>query len=266
MKKLTLREQQLVALDILKYFDKICQEHNIQYSLGGGTLLGAVRHKGFIPWDDDIDLYMRRDQYEKFVKVWNQQKHSRYELSPIENIDAFLPGEITKIFDNKTKLYDGGGRPAKIFLDIFLYDGVPNDAKIIYKVMKKYRILKLRFTSCKKRWLRAKENSLQQKLFKKLAHYYFNKMNNYLADFQKQYPLESTEYMGLVISDYEYWKVSYMPQKYFSDVVYLDFEDSKFPCMNAYHEYLSMYYGDYMQLPPKEEQKPKHTLEAYLDE
>ncbi|HHV6931633.1 TPA: LicD family protein, partial [Haemophilus influenzae] len=109
MKKLTLREQQLVCLDILDYFHALCEKHQIRYSLGGGTLIGAIRHKGFIPWDDDIDVYMHRDEYQKFINAWLHEKHERYIIGTAEDILASNTGEMAKIFDNKTKTIDING-------------------------------------------------------------------------------------------------------------------------------------------------------------
>ena len=131
MKKLTLREQQLVCLDILDYFHALCERYKISYSLGGGTLIGAIRHKGFIPWDDDIDVYMHRDEYQKFINAWLHEKHERYSIGIAEDILASNTGEMTKIFDNKTKTIDSNGDENKIFIDIFIYDGIPNNKKII---------------------------------------------------------------------------------------------------------------------------------------
>ena len=263
MKRITLREHQIIALDILKYFNQICLSHGIKYSLGGGTLIGAVRHQGFIPWDDDVDVYMCRDEYEKFVQAWQHQQHTKYDLSLAERIDGMIPGEMTKIFDKETRLVDTKGRTTGIFIDIFIWDGVPNEPSVIYKAMKKHRRLKLRLSSCRKRWYRAQENSLMKVVFSKLSHYFFHKMMTHLTSFQQKYPIERADYIGLFLSDYGGWQKSYMPKAYFSDVVYLNFEGETFPVMNGYHEHLTMYYGDYMQPPPVHEQKPHHTVEAY---
>lgn len=264
MKELSLREQQLISLDILRYFDKICRENRIKYSLGGGTLIGAVRHQGFIPWDDDVDVYMHRDDYEKFVLAWNKLTHSRYEISLLESIYGALSGEMTKIYDKNTEIIDTKGRKTGLFIDIFVWDGVPNDKDIIYKVMKKHRRIKLRFSSCRKRWFKSHENSITYKFFRKLSYYLFNKMMLNLSQFQKLYPISKADHIGLVLSDYGGWERSYMPKKYFNDVVYLDFEGEKYPVMSGYHEHLTMYYGDYMKFPPVEEQRPLHTVKAYL--
>ncbi|HHE8910476.1 TPA: phosphorylcholine transferase LicD, partial [Haemophilus influenzae] len=263
MKKLTLREQQLVCLDILDYFHALCEKHQIHYSLGGGTLIGAIRHKGFIPWDDDIDVYMHRDEYQKFVDVWLHEKHERYIIGTAEDILASNTGEMTKIFDNKTKTIDINGDENKIFIDIFIYDGIPNNKKIIYTIIKKYRKRKNHFASCKKRWIRASQNSLKYTILNWLSNLLFHRMQNYLSEIQKLYPINTSENIGLLMTEYRNWNKAYMPKEYFNHIVYKEFEGRQFQVMNGYHEHLTQYYGDYMQLPPEEDQKPHHIQEAY---
>ncbi|KXB58205.1 hypothetical protein HMPREF1871_00593 [Gemelliphila asaccharolytica] len=80
MKKLTLEELREVQIGILKYIDKVCKENNLTYFLNYGSLIGAVRHKGFIPWDDDVDISMPREDYEKFIKICENKKNDKYEV------------------------------------------------------------------------------------------------------------------------------------------------------------------------------------------
>lgn len=267
MKILSLREQQLALLDILDYVNDICEQHHIIYSLAGGNLIGAVRHQGFIPWDDDIDIYMLRDEYEKFVKVWKSREHKRYFLESIDDIHASHTGELTKIYDRHIFLQDHHQKEMPLFLDIFIYDGVPKEEKRIYKLMKTHRRLRLRFNSCRKRWKRGKPNTLMTQFFEACSRFLFRKLEKHSQYFLRHYPLEKAEYIGLVTSGYGLLKESYMPKAWFSHIVYLDFEGRKFPCMNGYHEHLTRYCGDYLTAPPKEEQTPKHTSLCYvLDE
>ncbi|MFU2056910.1 LicD family protein, partial [Avibacterium paragallinarum] len=260
----SLDDIQKISLDILIYFDSFCKRNNINYSLGGGTLIGAVRHKGFIPWDDDVDVYMLKDEYDKFISLWSKESHSRYKLSAAESIDGFMPGEMTKIFDNKTLLTDIKGRKSNLFIDIFIFDGVPSNPKILYKEMKKHRRIKLRFSSCRKRWYHNGKNKILNYIFSNLSIWLFDKMMTNLARVRSNNPIEKSELIGLFLSDYGNWKKSYMKKEYFSSTILADFEGYKFPIMNGYHEHLMMYYGDYMKYPPLDQQKPSHSLEAYL--
>ena len=91
-----LRRLQLMQLEILKVIDTICQKHQIAYSLYGGTLLGAIRHKGFIPWDDDLDICMSRTEYERFLRVWEEEKPQGYLIQNKENTPSFTQS-FTKI-------------------------------------------------------------------------------------------------------------------------------------------------------------------------
>lgn len=263
MKKLTLKEIQKISLKILIYFDEFCKKHNIMYSLGGGSLIGAIRHKGFIPWDDDIDIYMLRDEYNRFIDLWNKETHKRYILSSAEDINGFMPGELTKIFDKDTILIDTKGRKSHIFIDIFIFDGVPENNKLLYREMKKHRRIKLRFSSCRKRWFKAK-NKFINYLFHKLSIYLFNRMMLNLNRIQLSYPIKNTDYIGLFLSDYGNWERSYMKKEYFNSTKLVKFENYDLPVMNGYHEHLTIYYGDYMEYPPLDKQKPNHALEAYL--
>ena len=86
----------MVQLEILKYIDSFCRENNIRYSLSGGTLLGAVRHGGFIPWDDDLDICMLRSEYNRFVQLWNSCQHDKYLLQ--SKVQGIVPSTQAKQF------------------------------------------------------------------------------------------------------------------------------------------------------------------------
>ena len=140
------RQTQLIMLRLLKIINHICKEYKISYWLEGGTLLGAIRHKGFIPWDDDIDIGMLRKDYEKFYKVFHQIKpHGLFLQTHASDKNYLNPGTPAKLRDTSSIFLESGDKPFQdfyngIFLDIFIFDhNVPNNTLI----------QKLRYKNCK---------------------------------------------------------------------------------------------------------------------
>lgn len=132
--ELTLKEKQEMILEIMKDVDKFCRTNNIPYTLSSGTLLGAVRHGGFIPWDDDADLFMLRDDFERFARTY---KSDRFRLlSTIHTRDGSMPVGYLKISDPDTYImYSDKKSECGVFLDIFPLDAVPEDPKACRKFM-----------------------------------------------------------------------------------------------------------------------------------
>ena len=142
-KAMTLKEMQEVQIKILEYIDNICKKNNIEYFLIGGTLIGAVRHHNFIPWDDDIDIALTRENYEKLLIILKKEKHDRYELFDHSvNSSYFYPfakvvDKRTELIENKFKEIDNYG----VYVDIFAINGVPNDKRMQDKYYKKLKNL-----------------------------------------------------------------------------------------------------------------------------
>lgn len=255
MKELTDREYQLVIFDILKYFDAICKENNIKYSLCGGSLIGAIRHKGFIPWDDDIDIHMTREEYEKFKIIWNTEKRENYRWLDIEDFDNSFKsaGLLTKIIDKRRVNYRG--RTTSCFLDIFVLDYIENTEKDRV-FLKKYGWY---IRAYEKNYKKYKEsNNLIYKSFYKLnAKRYFRKMIKILH-YYKNNDKKANNMLSIGFHNIEGDK-GIFPAYYFENYMYSDFEGEKIPITTKYDELLRAYYGDYMQLPPEEERIPSHN-------
>ena len=135
-----LRKLQRIELEMLIEVDRICQKHNIQYSLDGGTLLGAVRHKGFIPWDDDIDIGMKREDYTIFTQQFNHGDNKRYSFHCLENDKNYLY-PMGKVLDNATVLYEPNkeyGYQIAVYIDVFVYDHIPSDPSIVNLIFPDY--------------------------------------------------------------------------------------------------------------------------------
>lgn len=254
-----LRMLQLTQLEMLKVFDSFCREHGLHYSLYAGTLLGAVRHKGFIPWDDDLDVCMARAEYDRFIGLWSENPCKGYILQNKENAPAFSQS-FTKLRKDHTTFLQNGERTGVyhtgIFIDIFPIDRIPLGK--ISRWMFKWRCMKYQLLTREyvppKSWFpirfacavillctpKQQRALARQNLLKKITQYDSN------------HALETVAIE--VISTINCPLAADM----LSDYTYLSFEGSNFMCFAGWNEYLRRKYGDYMQLPPEEDRVWKH--------
>lgn len=244
----TLRKIQLANLKLLEIFDKLCKENNLEYWLDFGNLLGAIRHKGFIPWDDDIDVSMARPDYEKFIK------HFREFSSPDNNLYiTFDNNGINRCF---IKLLHS--EISSIGIDIFPYDfyykhvredeklTLSNELKRLQNI-KRYRFLKLLFINLPQ---------AMRKRFKKLTKKSIlnNKNPNVLDKPSLFYGIDFPHRHKNKVFDYE----DIFPLKTIS------FEGIDFPCPNKSEKVLAQLFGDYMKLPS--DCYPRHSNSFSKDE
>ncbi|EAK2540580.1 phosphorylcholine transferase LicD [Campylobacter upsaliensis] len=258
MQEITLDEYKKALLHLLDYFDTFCKKHHISYSLGGGTLIGAVRHKGFIPWDDDIDIYMYHSEYEKFVKHWKDTQNITLAGLYDKNYRCFCC--FDKIYDSNFIFEDYTHQFGNLFLDIFIYDFVPDNPKFIYKNIQKIKFFKKLTRSFVKR---SHKYGLMRGIFLSCAKLLEKKTLSLLEKWRLTYTDANCENIAIFMSEYAKSEHFIMPKQYFSNVVYLPFEDRKYPCMNNYDEHLKKYYGDYMKLPPINERVAPHSFKYY---
>lgn len=253
MKNDELKELQKVELNILKDIIKVCDKLKINYFLTAGTLLGAVRHKGFIPWDDDIDICMLREDYNIFVNNAQKYLDKRYFLQTY-NTDTEYPGCFAKIRDNNTTFIEKSVANKNInhgiFIDIFPLDYYHKHNKIkerlIYNAI--YYDILINSKSFKTRMITKLAkliygNTKTQKLCKKLEKLYIsNRKNN-----------KVTNYCGG-------WGIKKETQNIedFKDFILMDFDGIKAKVPVGYDRILTNLYGDYMKLPPKEKQVTHH--------
>lgn len=269
MRELTVEECKKIELELLLEIKEFCNKHNIQFYLIGGTLLGAVRHKGFIPWDDDIDIYMPRPHYDRFIKLYNAEINNNilYEYSTDKNyryMFAKLCKRGTKLIE---KIADGRVNMG-VFVDIFPIDGLGNsesEGKAIIDEIKPYTRINM--------YLLMKSFAKASRWYKqlpKLLMYTYSKMHNpkkirdKINKIARTYDYDSSLYVGSFIDIAEYKRV--MPKSIFSDVAYLEFEGYEFPTPIQYREWLTRFYGDYMKLPPVSQQVYTHGFDAYIEE
>lgn len=264
MKELTLKEIQSVSLDILQDVHNFCVKNNIRYSLAYGTLIGAIRHKGFIPWDDDIDIVMPRPDYDKFVA--NYKCNEEYKTIAPELGNSYIA--FTRIADIKNTICVSQSPWTEIecgvWIDIFPLDGVEDDFKSFHdKMSEAYKLwtwqLKLRSSLA----LFSSTNGTFAKfklLLKKLLLGKINikdvvyKHNNLI----KKIKWGSTSHWSQLAcadnGDKEYCLI-----EDFSETIMMPFENRLYCVMNGYDRVLRKNFGDYMELPPIEQRQPKQS-------
>jgi len=265
-KKINLEEQKKIQLDILKNFKQICDENDLKYSLGGGTLLGAVRHQGYIPWDDDVDVMMPRKDYEKLLEIFNKQDNNFKLISFYNTEDYYYP--FAKIVDIRTKLEETEFREIKemgIYIDVFPIDFLPDNDKTIHKIFSKYKKLQALIGLYQVKDLNKTTNSKIKLMVKKLLLPLLenNKFNKYILQQMDAIGKKYNDTKKVACISGRYLEKEIMPSDYISDYVLLDFEDEKFKAPVGYDAYLTKHYSDYMKLPSKDKQVAGHVNNAY---
>lgn len=254
-----LHKLQNVLFEMLKLIDKICRDNDIKYSLSGGTLLGAIRHKGFIPWDDDVDIAMSRDQYEKFIDVWNTMKPEGYILQCKENTPNYTQA-FAKIRKNSTTFiqfeWEKNRYNTGVFIDVFPLDRIPKGKlkRRFFQIKGILFIIYLRdnqLGNCNKlitfvsslvysiSTKRIRKNYCQ-KYIQQLKEYNENKLFNFIC-------VDSFDSLNKLFTN-----------TLCDDYVHTQFESGEFMCYKNWENYLTTMYGDYMSLPPEEERVWKH--------
>lgn len=260
MQTLTLREIQEIELNILSDIDRFCRENGIRYSLDGGTLLGAVRHHGFIPWDDDIDIIMPREDYDRFLKSY-QSKNGQYRLYTKDTIPAYRTQMFAKVIDTQTianeELYqqqDAYG----LWVDIFPADYVPAKPRAYRRIAKRFYCYRhLLYVRCLKKCNKSRKDRLFEMLyFWKSDRALLAALDRYARRAKKTETVCSLGFICRNQWDYVF------PAAMFDRLRDFDFEGRSFLGFEAYDPYLTQAFGDYMTLPPVEE-RATHYVTAY---
>ena len=266
-KKLSISEVKEIELGLLLKFDQICQQHGLTYYLCGGTLLGAIRHKGFIPWDDDIDVLMPRGDFEKLLELEKMQ-----DSTEIEQIVSWKSGKsiypFIKLINTNTVLkekYLSEEFTTGVWIDIFPFDGMPDDDRLIAKKFKKIKFYKtILLTAYSEQGTGASwiATAVKMILIPLCKHINTTRLCDKLNTISKEYPIEDSPYVGGFL--WGYGPQEKMPRT-FLESVEVEFEGHKFPAPKCWDYYLTQLYGDYMKLPP-EEKRVFHDFDAWIKE
>lgn len=257
MRQITdIQELRQLQMGILDNVHQFCQEHGLTYFLSSGSLIGAVRHGGYIPWDDDIDIYMLRNDYERLLQIYQGNETYRL-LNPDKEPHYYYT--FAKVVDTRTRMIEKetDGYEIGVYIDVFPIDYVPDDLQERERVFKKKHLL-YKIRRCK--------ISNSNPLKSRLAYYFY-----------KCWPLSvaqlNSRIRRLIVRQEPTHTVCHMteagpgikccfPAEDLASAVDIKFEDRTYKTMVGYKDYLEHTYGDYMTLPPVE-QRTTHKFTAY---
>ena len=262
------RRIQLKELEILKVFQDICKRHNLRYFAIGGTCLGAVRHKGFIPWDDDVDVAMPYEDYVKFLELAKSDLPEHYEIITLNYAKSHWFSYFSKFHDARTTFIERPRMKFKdayfgVFIDIFPMHGYPENKaarKFLNAVLAVCNNLnfKRRLPWRNQVTLRAKVLWILASPFKLLVPYYF--FSSLHEKIMSRYPFGASKYVNFPTT----YRTVY-PYEDFKETIDMPFEDITIPVPKGYDRYLTMAYGDYMTPPPEKHRIPAHAEGGIID-
>lgn len=267
----TLRKIQLTQLEIAKEIKRVCEENHIQYFLVGGTLIGAIRHKGFIPWDDDLDFGMHRREYERFISIAPVKLNKKYFLQTWHTDEeyGYAFAKVRKIGTIFVEANDSSEKKhQEVYVDVFPYDNLPEKDigkkrhikrirhyRELMRMVNKMTVWRRQPTTIRRilKWVTCLPNIIESRFVdrKKMIKKYEVEMNRYN---DSETELIAQESGGVPFGKYPV-RAEYIKQK-----VMLPFEDDEFACPFNYDAFLRDIYGDYLKLPPLEKQKCTHQI------
>ena len=268
MQEMTLKEIHDAELYVLKEVDAICRELGLKYWVMFGTLIGAVREHGFIPWDDDLDIVMKRDDYDKLVQYFMltgkggaKDLHLDHSLT----IKTYTP-YIARISEKKNHIeFNNQKYTSGIFIDVYPMDGL--EGPQWHNSLRKNILKKLVRPKYSYRKVKAQKNhvSIYGRILASIRNYLSRiplmiRMRYIVTDMlARKYKFDESDYVGI-----PGWELRFCwERKFFDETVYFKFEDFEVPAPIGYDEILRERYGDYMQLPPENERQPHHGYIAY---
>lgn len=271
-KRLSLLELKNVQYNGLLYIKSICEKNNIPYYIISGTLLGAVKYKGYIPWDDDIDISLRRDDYLKLIDAIERDNNDDYEVLTMYNTkDYYYP--YAKLVCKKTKLIDNAKEIKKlgVFVDIFPMDSFNDDINVIFhktrfirnmiskrmrikNAIKKTRLLERKEVKVRFLFLKSLVYNLVDILSRPLGYNFWVKLLD-----KKLSKYKDGKYLSLLYNE----ELTYFDVELFDEVAEYLFETNTFTSVKDYDFYLRKLYGNYVLDPPLSMQKTHHQIEAY---
>lgn len=252
--QIEIKALQAKLLSMLKQFHEVCAENDLTYYMAGGTLLGAVRHKGFIPWDDDVDVLMPRDDYNSFKQLAYKILPDNLEIKFYEN-QKKSPMHYMKLIDKNTTLIENQYRNyfEGVYIDIFPLDGAPSDEEELVRKHKAVgRYISLILNQC----YTDGRHGLRRIYGYMAKCFDINNLHNKVEQIITEHPYGSSDTVGNYLGAYGIRE--FVPKHYFGSPMKYQFEDTELYGPEKSDAYLRAIYGDYMQLPPVEKRINTH--------
>ena len=242
-------------LELLTEFDRVCKKHGLRYVLDSGTLLGAIRHKGFIPWDDDADVAMLREDYDKFCAIANQELGEKYYFENTD-VNEQHPNIFGKVFDKSTRYVQKNTAHLKttqsIWVDIFPVDNiVPKKKKMQCRI-----VASINMVRCIKQ--KTEKFEFRHILYLPLLLLPIKTLNKIAEKQMRKYNKKETEFVCPICQSGT--SKPAFKRTMFTNTMDADFCGMKFPVPVEYEDYLLGYYKNPMQLPPEESRHPGHGV------
>lgn len=270
MNRYTLNENELskiqnIEIDVLKEVDAICRKHDIPYSLGYGTLIGCIRHKGFIPWDDDIDICVFRKDMEKFKKACQEELSDKYfyQSHDTDKEYCYLWDKIRvndtlfkETFLGKYNMHHG------MFIDVFPIDNI-SDSKFQY--MRQYYAFRFYKTGLMVKYVDHKARSGKKRIFAEILRiayapfsreFLYKQSVKHMTKYSDKKTKRSINFAGARHIN------TFFPRRYYEQLMEKEFAGNQFFVPKKYHQMLTKFYGNYMEFPPVEDRKTVHDLLA----